>query len=190
MTSNVIAGEGAESDDDEAQSSSFMKNTMISSTMVSGEASETDEEEEVEEIKSPYSKPMTDSTEQLEGLDSETFSATTDDTEQPNSSSIQSKKVEKAKRHKLVYKYDSPFHRKLREKNLQLRSGIVEGVTQMYKSATLKLDSSTFHRSRAQTAVQDVAYNSKIILEDLHSLIHIMRNTEELNTLSNIKMSH
>lgn len=37
---------------------------------------------------------------------------------------------------------------------------------------------------------QDVAYNSKIVLEDLHSLIHIMGNTEESNTLSNIKMSH
>lgn len=103
MTSNVIAGEGAESDDDEAQSSSFMKNTMISSTMVSGEASETDEEEEDdEEIKSPYSEAMT--VESLH-LGAET---STDETEETNNFSVQSaKKIEKAKRHKLVYKYDS-----------------------------------------------------------------------------------
>ena len=40
----------------------------------------------------------------------------------------------------------------LGERNLELRSDLVEGLTKSYKSAGSKLESSTFHLSRAQTA--------------------------------------
>jgi hypothetical protein len=110
MTSNmtVIAGEGLESDDDDVQTSSFMKNTMVSSTMVSGEASETDEEDEDDvENKSPYSAPMAAETLHLDAQGTVSLTTTLDEFAGTDSSTIPTKKAEKAKRHKLVYKYDS-----------------------------------------------------------------------------------
>ena len=44
------------------------------------------------------------------------------------------------------------------ERNLLLRSDFVEGLTKCYKSAGDKLESSTFHLSRAQTAAQVMSH--------------------------------
>lgn len=71
---------------------------------------------------------------------------------------------------------DSPFHRKLRERNLELRSDLVEGLTKSYKSAGSKLESSTFHLSRAQTAAVDVSHNTRMMLEDLTTISTLLES--------------
>ncbi|KAK3734220.1 hypothetical protein QZH41_003214 [Actinostola sp. cb2023] len=111
MTSNVTSGEGAESDDDSTHAPSFMKNTMVTNTMVSGEASETDEEDEGDDVNKgdPYSSPI-EAEEPLPLVDDNAVTLTTT-IDEPIDVALLEKK--RAKRHKLVYKYDTPFHRKL-----------------------------------------------------------------------------
>ena len=62
----------------------------------------------------------------------------------------------------------------LGERNLELRSDLVEGLTKSYKSAGSKLESSTFHLSRAQTAALVI-----------HSFIHLYGYA-----LINLKLRH
>jgi len=110
MTSNVTAGEGVESDDDSSNTPSFMKNTMVSSTMVSGEASETDEDEEGDVLKKedPYMVPMeAEEALPLDGDDHVTLTTEMEDLNDESVAAFEKKKTERAKRHKLVYKYDT-----------------------------------------------------------------------------------
>lgn len=108
MAANVTAGEGAESDDDTTHASSFMKNTMVASTMVSGEASETDEEDEGDFTQKgdPYTSPM-EAEEALDGDDHVTLTTEMEEAKDANALSIDAKKAGRTKRHRLVYKYDT-----------------------------------------------------------------------------------
>lgn len=154
----------------EPNTTSFMRNTMVSSTMVSGEASETDDEDEENEENPGNMKEDEDLATEDKHLKEE-GDADTDILE-----SEQDTTAGKAKRQKIVYKFDSPFHRKLRERNLELRSDLVEGLTKSYKSAGSKLESSTFHLSRAQTAALDVSHNTRMMLEDLTTISTLLES--------------
>lgn len=154
----------------ETNTTSFMRNTMVSSTMVSGEASETDDEDEENEENPGNMKEDEDLATEDKHLKEE-GDADTDILE-----SEQDTTAGKAKRQKIVYKFDSPFHRKLRERNLELRSDLVEGLTKSYKSAGSKLESSTFHLSRAQTAALDVSHNTRMMLEDLTTISTLLES--------------
>jgi len=134
--------------------------------MVSGEASETDDEDDdVADYKKGNEKgDETSETDSRYLKDDQEADSELQEFELDTSTGV------KTKRQKIVYKFDSPFHRKLRERNLELRSDLVEGLTKCYKSAADKLQSSTFHLSRAQTAAQDVAHNTRLMLEDLSTL--------------------
>nr|XP_058970878.1 uncharacterized protein LOC131797276 [Pocillopora verrucosa] len=154
----------------EPNTTSFMRNTMVSSTMVSGEASETDDEDEENEENPGNMKEDEDLVTEDKHLKEE-GDADTDILE-----SEQDTSAGKAKRQKIVYKFDSPFHRKLRERNLELRSDLVEGLTKSYKSAGSKLESSTFHLSRAQTAAVDVSHNTRMMLEDLTTISTLLES--------------
>lgn len=143
---------------------------MVSSTMVSGEASETDDEDEENEENPGNMKEDEDLVTEDKHLKEE-GDADTDILE-----SEQDTSAGKAKRQKIVYKFDSPFHRKLRERNLELRSDLVEGLTKSYKSAGSKLESSTFHLSRAQTAAVDVSHNTRMMLEDLTTISTLLES--------------
>ncbi|CAH3120678.1 unnamed protein product [Pocillopora meandrina] len=147
-----------------------MRNTMVSSTMVSGEASETDDEDDENEENPGNMKEDEDLATEDKHLKEE-GDADTDILE-----SEQDTSAGKAKRQKIVYKFDSPFHRKLRERNLELRSDLVEGLTKSYKSAGSKLESSTFHLSRAQTAALDVSHNTRMMLEDLTTISTLLES--------------
>lgn len=157
---------------------SFMRNTMVSSTMVSGEASETDDEDEDDDVKQGNEKEDEDlETEDKHLKEEQDADAEIQESELDTSTGV------KAKRQKIIYKFDSPFHRKLRERNLELRSDLVEGLTKSYKSAGSKLESSTFHLSRAQTAALDVSHNTRMMLEDLTTLSTLLESilgTEKL----------
>lgn len=109
MASNVTCGEGVESDDDSSHAPSFMKNTMVTSTMVSGEASETDEENEGDNVvkEDPYMVPM-EAEEPLDGDDHVTLTTEMEDfKDESAAAALEKKKSERAKRQKLVYKYDT-----------------------------------------------------------------------------------
>lgn len=183
---------------DDMESTSFMKNTMISSTMVSGEASETDEEDEEDETSEVKDQPSS--------VQPEEWESQTGDARDVSSSSVESlekaemapdlqsdahmtsRGADKTKRQKIVYKFDSPLHRKLRERNLVLRTDIVEGVTRVYRAANDRLASSTFHLTRAQSAAQDVAHNTRVMLDDLHSLSDHLDKILAPEFLPSIKM--
>lgn len=115
MTSNVTAGEGAESDDDSSSAPSFMKNTMVTNTMVtntmvSGEASETDDEDEGDEAQKgdPYGLPMeAEEPLPLEGDSHVALTTEIEEMKEADGGAADKKKVEKVKRHKLEYKYDT-----------------------------------------------------------------------------------
>ncbi|EDO46662.1 predicted protein [Nematostella vectensis] len=183
MSSNVTSGEGDESDDDTCQSLSFMKNTMVTSTMVSGEASETDEEDDADDQQESadddkmHQEPVeidigdTAIPIKIDNLEVEDPLAT---------------KQSKVRRQKLVFKHDTPMHRKLRERNLQLRSSLVEGTTQLYKAASNKLQSSGFFLNKAQAAAEEVAYQSKVILEDLDALQVALQSIVDMSVLPTI----
>lgn len=166
----------------ELNTTSFMRNTMVSSTMVSGEASETDDEDEDDEENPGNVKEDEDLANREDENLKEEGDADTDILESELDTN-----AGKAKRQKIVYKFDSPFHRKLRERNLELRSDFVEGLMKSYKSAGSKLESSTFHLSRAQTAALDVSHNTRMMLEDLttiSTLLESILGTEKLLPLT------
>lgn len=154
----------------EPNTTSFMRNTMVSSTMVSGEASETDDEDEENEENPGNMKEDEDLVTEDKHLKEE------GDADTGILESEQDTSAGKAKRQKIVYKFDSPFHRKLRERNLELRSDLVEGLTKSYKSAGSKLESSTFHLSRVQTAAVDVSHNTRMMLEDLTTISTLLES--------------
>ncbi|XP_068698175.1 uncharacterized protein [Montipora foliosa] len=174
-----------QADGETDQSATFMRNTMVSGTMVSGEASETDDEEDDEvagqqktsddgddlESEGKYLKDSEDLNSEIHRVESEAGSET------------------KTKRQKIVYKFDSPFHRKLRERNLVLRSDLVEGLTQCYNSAGAKLESSKFHLIRAQTTAQDVSHSTAIMLEDLTHLSTLLESVLATEKLIPLKTS-
>ena len=62
------------------------------------------------------------------------------------------------------------------ERNLVLRSDLVEGLIHCYKSAGSRLGSSTFHLSRAQTAAQvtDVSFSLGFPLTPILSQISVI----------------
>ncbi|RMX45996.1 hypothetical protein pdam_00002050 [Pocillopora damicornis] len=139
----------------EPNTTSFMRNTMVSSTMVSGEASETDDEDEENEENPGNMKEDEDLATEDKHLKEE-GDADTDILE-----SEQDTSAGKAKRQKIVYKFDSD---------------LVEGLTKSYKSAGSKLESSTFHLSRAQTAALDVSHNTRMMLEDLTTISTLLES--------------
>ncbi|XP_022794970.1 peroxisomal hydratase-dehydrogenase-epimerase-like [Stylophora pistillata] len=95
----------------ELNTTSFMRNTMVSSTMVSGEASETDDEDEDDEENPGNVKEDEDLANREDENLKEEGDADTDILESELDTN-----AGKAKRQKTVYKFDSPFHRKLRER--------------------------------------------------------------------------
>lgn len=177
-----------------------MKNTMISSTMVSGEASETDEEDEEEQTSELKDQPSLAQPEESEWKsgDAKDVSSSSVENESLEKNEIAldlksdahmaSRGTDKIKRQKIVYKFDSPLHRKLRERNLVLRTDIVEGVSRVYRAANDRLASSTFHLTRAQSAAQDVAHNTRVMLDDLDSLSDHLDKTLAPKFLPSIKM--
>lgn len=178
-----------QADNESDQSTTFMRNTMISGTMVSGEASETDDEDD--DGVTDQEKTNEGNNDTLEAArkpfkdDEELLDAEICDLEFESGTEV------KTKRQKIVYKFDSPFHRKLREKNLVLRSDLVEGLTQFYKSVGVKLEGSKFHLIRAQMAAQDVSHSTAILQEDLTHLSTLLEDvlaSEKLISLkSNLK---
>lgn len=156
---------------DQGVSPTFIRNTMISSTMVSGEASETDEEDEDDfDGKQRNANEEEAETEKTHFKDEQELDTEVQEFELETGAEV------KTRRQKIVYKFDSPFHRKLRERNLELRSDLVEGLTHCYKSAGTRLESSTFYLSRAQAAAQDVSHNTSLMLEDLTHLSTLLES--------------
>lgn len=165
-TQEVSSRDGTSNSEPDQNTTSFMRNTMVSSTMVSGEASETDDEDDDDADHKKRNEKGDDDSE----TDSKHLKEDQDVDSELQEFELDTSAGVKTKRQKIVYKFDSPFHRKLRERNLELRSHLVEGFTKCYKSAVDKLQSSTFHLSRAQTAAQDVSHNTRLMLEDLTTL--------------------
>jgi len=182
-----LQGKDATSEGETDHSTTFMRNIMVGSTMVSGEASETDDENDDDvEDKERNVKEDNDSGKESKDLKEEQELGT-----EIHEFELDTATEVKTKRQKITYKFDSPFHRKLRERNLELRSDLVEGLTKFYKSAGSKLESSTFHLSRAQTAAQEVSHSTSMMLEDLthlSTLLESILGSEELTPLKiNIK---
>ena len=102
---------------DDMESTSFMKNTMISSTMVSGEASETDEEDEEEQTSEMKDQPSSAQPEELESGDARDVSSSGVEilekadilmaTDLQSNENMASRGTDKTKRQKIVYKFDS-----------------------------------------------------------------------------------
>lgn len=177
-----------QADNESEQNTTFMRNTMISGTMVSGEASETDDEDDdgvTDQEKTNEGNDTLEAARKPFKDDEELLDAEVCDLE------FESGTEGKTKRQKIVYKFDSPFHRKLRERNLVLRSDLVEGLTQCYKSVGVKLEGSKFHLVRAQMAAQDVSHSTAILQEDLTHLSTLLEDvlaSEKLISLkSNLK---
>ncbi|KAJ7363486.1 biogenesis of lysosome- organelles complex 1 subunit 3 [Desmophyllum pertusum] len=165
-TQEMQGRDGISDSETDQNTTSFMRNTMVSSTMVSGEASETDDEDDDDDDDNDDNKPANEKEDK--DSDTETESKHLKE-EQDHYTECRNFELDtgtgvKAKRQRIIK------FKLTRERNLELRSNLVEGLTQCYKSAGSKLESSTFHLSRAQTAAQDVSHNTRMMLEDLNTL--------------------
>ena len=147
--STILEGEASESDEEVVDCPSFMQNTMvadassnvsfdgqssakerISGVVVSGEASESDEEEafdysqpsgqrEFPSLTSPYAESMHLAEAGEKNIDAQKSTSFRDEYKRP--------------------KFKSAFHKRFRENNFHVRCGIVDNTLDTYRYSTEKL---------------------------------------------------
>ncbi|XP_048769879.1 biogenesis of lysosome-related organelles complex 1 subunit 3-like isoform X3 [Ostrea edulis] len=150
----VVDGEASESDDDELSETEATKDAPgvdplnINAVSISGEASESEEEIEEDEESIPALKVET----RKSGLKAGNISAAS-----PKLYSSQPK-------------YDSLLHKKLREKNANLRRHMVDSVHQMYLVSAKDLHNTSLQLHKSQTFIMDISHNMKLLTNDLFYL--------------------
>ncbi|XP_048769880.1 uncharacterized protein LOC125676030 isoform X4 [Ostrea edulis] len=136
----VVDGEASESDDDELSETEATKDAPgvdplnINAVSISGEASESEEEIEEDEESIPALKVET----RKSGLKAGNISAAS-----PKLYSSQPK-------------YDSLLHKKLREKNANLRRHMVDSVHQMYLVSAKDLHNTSLQLHKSQTFIMSM----------------------------------
>eukprot|EP00794_Sanderia_malayensis_P001089 gene1089-430_t len=177
--SNILEGEASESDEEVADYPSFIQNTMVtdfpspsqpignsggvrsSGVVISGEASESDEEEPFE-----YARQSSSGREFPSLV---RFPEAGAQIELKTDLAATNKDTKYRDEHKKP-KFKSPFHKRLRENNFYLRCGIVENTLDTYEDACSKLQSCIPVLSRTQATTQDTLQDLRVMIESLTSM--------------------
>ncbi|XP_061167494.1 biogenesis of lysosome-related organelles complex 1 subunit 3-like [Saccostrea echinata] len=145
----IVDGEASESDDDEESAeyeekmdARLLSEDPVNAVSISGEASES-EDEEIPPIK----------------------------VDTGHSGLLDAPLVTLApKLYSSKPKYDSLLHKKLREKNSNLRRHIVDSVHQMYLVSAKDLHNTSLQLHKSQALIMDVSHNMKQLTNDLFHL--------------------
>ncbi|XP_070568481.1 biogenesis of lysosome-related organelles complex 1 subunit 3-like [Ptychodera flava] len=153
---SVVDGEASESDSEEEVNTHQATKGLV----VPGEASETDSEDEAPEIRPGTGLPPL-KVEPGSAGDSLSFAS---------SSESDSFGEEARSRKKDIPKYDTLLHRKLRDRNSSLRSHLESAVSSAYTTSTKDITSTSQQLVKSQMYVQDVSHNLRVLSGDLTSL--------------------
>ncbi|XP_013379794.1 biogenesis of lysosome-related organelles complex 1 subunit 3 [Lingula anatina] len=148
----VVQGEASESDEDE-EVENIMSSKHVRGVVVSGEASESEEEETDNEFTNHQD---------LVPLNVDT-SKSGDSLHGPITP--KTRLIEKEE-----LKYDTLLHKKLRERNVSLRRSLVDTVHQVYVGGSKELKNTTLQLVKSQNAIQDVSHNLRLLTNDLFNL--------------------
>ena len=195
--STILEGEASESDEEVTDYPSFIQNTMVaefpssstspsqnlgversSGVVVSGEASESDEEP------FEYAKPAG-------GRDFPSLAASfPEPSNTSESTSPKQSPAQESTKFRDEYKrpkFNSPFHKRLRENNFYLRCGVVENCLDTYEGATSKLQDCTPVLNRTLNSVQSTLRDLRLTLEGLSVLQLTVDTVVESNSLPRFK---
>ncbi|XP_070189925.1 biogenesis of lysosome-related organelles complex 1 subunit 3-like isoform X2 [Littorina saxatilis] len=154
----VVQGEASESDEEEEKEVGGTQ-----AVVVAGEASESEEEEvdtSVSESGSPELTPLkVEPSKKLERGSSSDLS---------DVPMLMSPRMAESRYNKP--KYDTLLHRKLRENNWQLHEHMVEVAGQAYLGAARSLSSTTTHLVKSHSVVQDISHSMRLLTNDLFHL--------------------
>ncbi|XP_035663689.1 biogenesis of lysosome-related organelles complex 1 subunit 3-like [Branchiostoma floridae] len=162
----VVAGEASESEDSDGEVAAILEGgagrggmpdpAQKAGVVVSGEASETDDESDTE-----LGAEVTAADRQQQTA---TLTA-----EAPSESEGQSH-AGKPEADKIPAKYNTLLHKKLDERNRSLKKNIKEFLSASYHHGNRTIHTSTEHLIKSKAALQDVTHNLSVIQRDLVSL--------------------
>ncbi|XP_069130325.1 biogenesis of lysosome-related organelles complex 1 subunit 3-like isoform X2 [Argopecten irradians] len=157
----VVLGEASESDEDENEVRTTEPEQVA--TVVTGEASES-EDDETEDVPTPQDQ------QQLPPLKVDTNGK--GDNDDILAGDGLSSPVSPTQKITDVYrpKYDTLLHRKLRERNTSLRRHMVDAVHQSYQTSTKDLHNTTQQLHKSQSVVMDISHNMRLLTNDLFYL--------------------
>ena len=175
--STILQGEANESDDEITDSPSFIRNTMvddsspniafdiqksakerISGVVVSGEASESDEEEDYD-----YQQP-------IGGREFPSLSPTYQESAHFTDGNEKAADAQKSKTFRDEYKrpkFKSVFHKRFRENNFHVRCGVVDNTLDTYSYSTEKLLQCRPMAIKTLESVQATVHDLKVAIESL-----------------------
>ena len=155
--SNILEGEASESDEEVSDYPGFIRNISMdpgsaekissgprSSVMVTGEASESDNDEDENVLRRAFPSLKDKDIEELE------IQVASDDNRRP--------------------KFESPFHKKLWESNFAFRLGVVEAQLDRYNNLINRLQEFIPHANNSQMYVQDALKSYKSLSENTKQL--------------------
>ncbi|KAK3577831.1 hypothetical protein CHS0354_000226 [Potamilus streckersoni] len=152
----VVQGEAPESDEEDVSSSSLppVQKSPIHGVVVSGEASESEDEVDANQQRLP---PLT------VHPNSEGDKADITNIGLPQSPTSPYQDTVKPK-------YDTLLHKKLRERNIAFRQRLVDTVLQAYTLSARDLHNNTLQLLKTQGTLQDIANHMRVLTNDLFHL--------------------
>ncbi|XP_077977261.1 uncharacterized protein LOC144432840 [Glandiceps talaboti] len=165
----VVEGEASESDSEEE----INTHEAARGVKVQGEASETDSDDDIPQVRQGTGLPP---------LRVDLHSA--GDFGSSSESDITTDEFRARRRE--PPKYDTLFHRKLRDRNANFRSHIESAASHAYLSSAKDITSTTQQLVKSQMYAQDVSHNLRVLSSDLKSLeskVDIIINCNILPTL-------
>ncbi|EDV24589.1 uncharacterized protein TRIADDRAFT_56540 [Trichoplax adhaerens] len=180
MSTIEIQGEGSESEEEIAisqqlHSCSNTQSTVnpISShgTIVAGEASESEDDQypnvQPAQTVHPQKPRLTADTDQQSKSTISNDNTVSNEPISPASELSETQSTQKQEKTvRSGEKYDTLLHRKLREKNLQLRNEINARITDMYSNANYKLEDTVNQICKTQSVLQDISQTVHTLKDD------------------------
>lgn len=177
----IIQGEASETDSDEELYLTSTSPPCILQTgaKVAGEASETDDEDSVS-VESATAQDIQQAIQQsLPPL------VVVRDKQAEVLTAVEEKPVVKI-RHQ--GRYSSLLQQKLRESNVRLNHNVEQAVKQMYENATKEIRTATSHLSTSQNGIINASHSIRLILDDLKSVTEKMDIITSCSLLPDIQI--
>ncbi|XP_060712083.1 biogenesis of lysosome-related organelles complex 1 subunit 3 [Hemiscyllium ocellatum] len=174
----IVQGEASETDSEEELylTSSAPAAILQTGTKVAGEASETDEEEDCAMAVRDIQQAIQRGLPPLIVIRGEQSDILTAVEEKP------------AVKIRHQGRYSTLLQQKLRESNGRLHQNVEQAVKQMYESATKEIRIATSHLSNSQNGIINASHSIRLILDDLRSVSEKMDIITSCNLLPDIQI--
>ncbi|GCC33721.1 biogenesis of lysosome-related organelles complex 1 subunit 3 [Chiloscyllium punctatum] len=174
----IVQGEASETDSEEELylTSSAPAAILQTGTKVAGEASETEEEEDCAMAVCDIQQAIQRGLPPLIVIRGEQSDILTAVEEKP------------AVKIRHQGRYSTLLQQKLRESNGRLHQNVEQAVKQMYESATKEIRIATSHLSNSQNGIINASHSIRLILDDLRSVSEKMDIITSCNLLPDIQI--